>query len=1637
MSERGTHSLVATTCALDCQEGTTYVKILKQNMGYSSEESYSISNASGVLVQSITLTDNVLQTFEYCLSNTPNSQYTLKLMDSYGDSWASGSWLEARGIYDNTVFKNMMTDPYQEVYTLSLYYAILKNASWKMSSSASGTWTEFSFDDSTWTSVTLGSTSTEVSGAQFFRKTFTGLADMAAYDLRLNYMEGIVAYVNGVEIFRDNLAAGPVSSSTVAAGAYAAYEYRGVMRPGMEVSAAQSVLAVGLFFTTASNPVSFDAFMALLAPSTVGAPCALVAANVTVSGSYPDVMDSFDFDRDTYLATPLTDEGADVFMAFTANPFVNGLRIWPSSSAEEAPSTFTWSGKNSEADYTAVMSTAGLSYQNERDQFAFAYFHGGLYRNYKLHVSGTASGTLSLYELHPLVCAISVPQSIAFTAATFTALVNYDEVSIRPVVSDFHDCTLQPALPAGVTFTAATCSLSGVPTAVLAATVFTMTSTLSGQSYTGSFTLEVKSCAHTIVDLRRVYLSAATSEFFHIRNSANELVYAIQAGTTQEADTTTHTYLCLPADVYTVTLESHALLWIADSFLYVDALFSEDDKETVLRARFDSLLGLNTAEFSTVYPVPAAAQWKYKMGEVPAGWQTGDVSAWAEAAKDSFPDSSNNLQLYRKSFNVATLEGFAGVVLSLRYRFGCVVYLNGHEVFRNGVAGELSTASVAENIYDSTKYHVISLPLQAVVMGSTQATQYVQQGANTIAVALVSTSSSRGSDFDCAVRLMVDGEARVLEGYAVSSNLYGNPMGVFDDCSDYYVYQNNCYGTATLDISFEDDRRECVTAVIVQLQAEQMGNYLKNFVFQGRNTDSEAWTTLRTVAALGWSQKGQAKRILIPNHVAYNQYRFTDFNKDQTSCQWEAARFSLLACNANANVPDLKYVEAGEEVAIYKNIEMAEIFPNSDEYLNFVIQPELPAGVSMDPNTGMISGTATAEAALVVYTITASKFNGETKTATLPLKVMVCAGDRSLVTLVARTDTWPHENYFKLYEGRGTGGTVKAQGDGFPVANALNYADWCLPHAIYTVELGDTANDGWVSPAGWYLSVDVGAMKFEMGQVPNEPKSVSTVFSSYFPFQVEYSDWAVSKTGVAGDWNSVSFDASAWQTVKAAAIGTNNEITTYIRKEFSIPSLEDYQVLNVRVKYTGGVVVYVNGHKVARFNLEEGFDKDTQSIEAKAEPVFSVFHVILNTVQAATDKNVIAFEVHRPKDTSSEVPVVFDATGVFGVNECSVVLDSYSSISEGYENYFDLSPVTFRTLENSVGTAFEWTVENLEGSRFNAYAWQTSVISTGWGFSLYARRAAEEEYLTAFEALGQQTLHRARAQWDVPVGIAGFRQFKHVVDAAASSPVVGHGVLFLYCKASGAVCPGVGEYPTVAEGQMSPAACAEGFHGYSYRNCSNGQLSEVHSDRCLYNLPSNLTYYLSEYLFVIDTEVSTGAPAFTNLITEFFLDEACALPAGVTLDSRTGEIRGKPTAAMEKTTLTIHGKNPEGATFTTVTISVRKGLCYPEGSFGLTEVGETASYNCALDGNYVGTRTRACVLGERDGEWQNAKGFCTSVMMIVVLVVVALVIIIIVLLVVIRVMGKKKAVGGKRGAVKTMKVAKGAKGAKNAKGVKV
>ncbi|KAM7453057.1 hypothetical protein BLSTO_06200 [Blastocystis sp. subtype 1] len=189
--------------------------------------------------------------------------------------------------------------------------------------------------------------------------------------------------------------------------------------------------------------------------------------------------------------------------------------------------------------------------------------------------------------------------------------------------------------------------------------------------------------------------------------------------------------------------------------------------------------------------------------------------------------------------------------------------------------------------------------------------------------------------------------------------------------------------------------------------------------------------------------------------------------------------------------------------------------------------------------------------------------------------------------------------------------------------------------------------------------------------------------------------------------------------------------------------------------------------------------------------------------------------------------------------------------------------------------------------------------------------------------------------------------------------------------------------------------------------------------------------------FVMNTEVSSGIPNYRNIIEEFYMQESTPLPEGLKIDAKTGEITGIPIALMDSKAFTVRAKNPAGETFTVITITVRKGRCQPEGVFERTPVGEIAVYQCSMQGSYVGTQKRACILGKKDGEWQKASGFCMPVMAIVLIVVVVIVIIAVVVFLLMRTTRSAKAVGGVKGKSAKASSKKTATKKPSAKAVKV
>ena len=338
---------------------------------------------------------------------------------------------------------------------------------------------------------------------------------------------------------------------------------------------------------------------------------------------------------------------------------------------------------------------------------------------------------------------------------------------------------------------------------------------MGSATYSGSFTLQFTSCQGTMVTILRTYKTSATYEAFTITDASGNAILTIASNSGQVASQDWSSTLCLTGSSYSVTLSSSSLnYWQSLSFLYVRAMLSADEYDTVLRAKYDATLGLpSTYTFNTLFSVPPHDSWSYTMGSIPSSWTGSDVSGWSTGSMGSFPDSSNQIQLYKHTFTVSSLSEVAGAVLSLRYKYGCIVYLNGVEMFRNGVTGELSTSSLSDNSYTDVLYRQVSLPARSMVTG----TNYLQQGTNTLAIALVSISSTQvTSVFDAAFRLMgSNSESRVFDYTVTYSSISGSPSSIFNFYYSYNMYYSTCADNY-LQIVFNQERREWISSVILQ-----------------------------------------------------------------------------------------------------------------------------------------------------------------------------------------------------------------------------------------------------------------------------------------------------------------------------------------------------------------------------------------------------------------------------------------------------------------------------------------------------------------------------------------------------------------------------------------------------------------------------------------------------------------------------------------------------------------------------------------------------------------------------------------------------------------------------------------------------
>ncbi|KAK8791174.1 hypothetical protein WA171_002123 [Blastocystis sp. BT1] len=446
--------------SIQCSSNQDYVKIIMNTVTYADEISFLVKSESSTLFTSPSFSNNQEYVYEVCLNASSNHIYTLIMNDSYGDGWYHGGWISMNDINDNTIFKNTMVYGSEESYQFGLYSPINKNDTWRYSDSYHSLWNANSFNDNQWISIIFGSSSITSYNTQYFRKSFNGITGMASIDIQFYYSHGIIAYINGIEVFRDNMPHGIINHSTLATNSYSYSSYRGIILPAFYAQFNQSVISVELHFTSVNErTIDFNSFISYQSGISTDNPCSVYPHSISSSGSMTNPSYAFDYSWNYRAYISSSSLPAYVIGSFgTIIPLINSIRLYTLDYPDQSPSSFIVSGSDSDSSWTTLLTQSGQTY-NRYSWKQWSLNSPSQFKSIKFTVNSVKSTDYAfIYELQFMTC--NQPSTLSLPQSSYSFYV-CDSLMLTIDMNGITNCMISPSLPQGLILNPSSCTISG------------------------------------------------------------------------------------------------------------------------------------------------------------------------------------------------------------------------------------------------------------------------------------------------------------------------------------------------------------------------------------------------------------------------------------------------------------------------------------------------------------------------------------------------------------------------------------------------------------------------------------------------------------------------------------------------------------------------------------------------------------------------------------------------------------------------------------------------------------------------------------------------------------------------------------------------------------------------------------------------------------------------------------------------------------------------------------------------------------------------------------------------------------------------------------------------------------------------
>ena len=1100
---------------------------------------------------------------------------------------------------------------------------------------------------------------------------------------------GAVVYVNGQELIRWNLPTGEITSST-----------EGTLSTTGKHNYVQLLAALPTP-TADTYIVAVELHASSTLPSTEGFDCSVSFLNedyrlIDSDGSYECTPDSYsqggedgsklyDDNTATKWCAALT---ASDFPTTHIWTFGNGDRMivnkYAFSTANDAAVrdcvSWTISGSN-DGSVWDLLDTVTDEVWSARKQTKYYEISNQLaYNKYKWEcnavydISASLGNFIQMSEWNLLFTgAAYVPPGFSYPQEAYSWSVGVDNVNITPGKSGYTNWQITGAdgatLPAGLNFDSSSGTITGIPTESLAQTVFTVSATYSvdSQVYQCTLTITVVACDlpnYISVSVEKVNYNTA-SETWSIKNSEGLSVLA-------SSSTESTVGSCLPVGEYTVTMSSSSgTTWQSNSLMTISGL--ADGHMFVLSKTRLSIEGEDSFVLPIALPLPPASVGSFKYladGTVPANWYTSDFSdsAWTTLDASSRPSTSQKVKLFRATFNVASKEGAQGFELYLKARNGVLAYLNGQEIYRSYLeAGDITaetTPTGGSEVYNWRRV--------------TGLISHINAGSNTIAVAVLTLGSADAEiEFDMHLRLLKDSHVHTRYwDYSTAGTTSGQVEQLFDmDPSTYiYVYKATT-STQKFSIQFANNGAEMFNHYCFVTSSQSDRYDPREWSIEG-SMDGQSFTELKSESEVYFDSRSTEYCFYMPlNTKAWTYYQLTlkkarvdDVDNYYALADW----YLYMEDYSSLEIPDLSF--SPSELTGYTGAEIPGWTCSSSYYNTFSITPELPSGLAFSTTSGMITGIPTDIKSSTVYTITALNPMGEEKQTTITLSIQECAGDMVSFSIELTFETGASTCSFVLKD-RSTGEELEERS---------NFADYstisipmCRPATTYSLVLKKAGTSGWGNNKATVKLADGRTLLSESLAAGATEKEYN--FNPAYSVYPQWTHWnyLVDGTAAPSGWNTLSGAPTNWESARPGQLPAASGVTQYYFSKFEISDLTEFSSMDIAVNVKAGVIVYLNGEEIRRYNLPENAEvtADTAASAESGEPFLLVIGEAVQRERLVVGENILAFELHRYE--ANEETNSFDGSAILILDNMYMLLDGTGTTNpaltgaEGSDKVFD------------------------------------------------------------------------------------------------------------------------------------------------------------------------------------------------------------------------------------------------------------------------------------------------------------------------------------------------------------------------------